>query len=65
MKNYAKIKYSPFLGKYVVKFVTLLDSGIEIENPRIIFDTKKGDTIDEIKTGLFRAGFGDNDVIVL
>lgn len=64
MKNKAKIKFSPLFEKYLVKFCTVLDNGLEIENARIHFETEKGDTIEEIKSGLFRAGFVENDIEV-
>lgn len=65
MKNYAKISYSDFFGKYIVKFCSLLDNGVEIENPRIVFNTEKGDSLADIKAGLIRSGFGENDIVIL
>lgn len=62
MKNKARIQFSPFFGKYVVKFYTIQENGIEIENARIHFETEKGDKPENIQAGLFRAGFSAEDV---
>ena len=62
MKNKARIQFSPFFDKYIVKFYTALENGQEIENTRIHFETEKGDKPEEIRAGLFRAGFSAEDV---